>query len=356
MKFVHIADMHFDSSLSSLSEIEGLTEKIRLEQREILKKIINYIKENKIELLFIAGDLYEQKYIKETTIEYINNLFKEIPETKIFIAPGNHDPNIKNSYYQKFNWNENVKIFNSKIEKIKLNNINIYGYGFEDYYCKNSGIEEIKLDEKNKINILITHANLDASKTEDMQYNPIAKNKLEEIGFNYVALGHIHKNNYEKNNKIIYPGSTIGLGFDELGKHGMIVGEIFENKIETEFIPLNNIEFCERKLDITEINSEEELIEKINELNLIENNLYKIILIGKRNFIIDTQKIIKLINKKNILKIKDFTKIKYNLEEISKQQSLKGIFVKKCLEEMQNTENKEIIENAIEYGLEALEG
>ena len=136
----------------------------------------------------------------------------------------------------------------------------------------------------------------------------------------------------------------------------MIVGEIFENKIETEFIPLNNIEFCERELDITEINSEEELIEKINELNLIENNLYKIILIGKRNFIIDSQKIIKLINKKNILKIKDFTKIKYNLEEISKQQSLKGIFVKKCLEEMQNTENKEIIENAIEYGLEALEG
>ena len=59
---------------------------------------------------------------------------------------------------------------------------------------------------------------------------------------------------------------------------------------------------------------------------------------------------------KNILKIKDFTKIKYNLEEISKQQSLKGIFIKKCLEEMQNTENKEVIENAIEYGLEALEG
>ena len=238
-------------------------------KRPNLQRLLNDIKENKIELLFIAGDLYEQKYIRETTIEYINNLFKEIPETKIFIAPGNHDPNIKNSYYQKFNWNENVKIFNSKIEKIELNNINIYGYGFEDYYCKNSGIEEINLDEKNKINILITHASLDASKTEDMQYNPISKNKLEEIGFNYVALGHIHKNNYEKNNKIIYPGSTIGLGFDELGKHGMIVGEISENKIETEFITLNNIEFCERELDITEINSEEELIEKINELNLI---------------------------------------------------------------------------------------
>ena len=114
MKFVHIADMHFDSSLSSLSEIEGLTEKIRLEQREIFRKIINYIKENKIELLFIAGDLYEQKYIRETTIEYINNLFKEIENTKIFITPGNHDPFLKNSYYNNFNWNNNVYIFNNE--------------------------------------------------------------------------------------------------------------------------------------------------------------------------------------------------------------------------------------------------
>mgnify|MGYP002627816561 FL=1 len=58
-------------------------------------KIINYIKENNIKYFFIAGDLYEHKHIRKSTIEYINDLFKEIENTQIFIAPGNHDPFLK---------------------------------------------------------------------------------------------------------------------------------------------------------------------------------------------------------------------------------------------------------------------
>ena len=76
MKFVHIADMHFDSPFTSLGRIEGLSDIRRLEQRKIFKKIIEYIQENKIECLFISGDLYENDYVKQSTIEYINNLFK----------------------------------------------------------------------------------------------------------------------------------------------------------------------------------------------------------------------------------------------------------------------------------------
>ena len=97
MKFVHIADMHFDTSFSQIndSELGGIR---RLDQRKIFKKIIDYIKENNVEYLFIAGDFYEHKFIKESTIEYINKMFKEIGKTKIFITPGNHDPFIKNSF------------------------------------------------------------------------------------------------------------------------------------------------------------------------------------------------------------------------------------------------------------------
>ena len=63
MKFVHIADMHFDSPFVNLSERELFGDKRRLEQRKILKKIIEYIKEEKIDNLFISGDLYEHKYM-----------------------------------------------------------------------------------------------------------------------------------------------------------------------------------------------------------------------------------------------------------------------------------------------------
>ena len=127
MKFVHIADTHFDSPFTNLVRDNSFGEIRRLEQRQVFKKIRNYTKENNIEYFFIAGDLYEQKYIRESTIQYINNLFKEIPNTKIFISPGNHDPYIKNSFYNDFNWNKNVKIFNSKIERCEYENVNIYG-------------------------------------------------------------------------------------------------------------------------------------------------------------------------------------------------------------------------------------
>ena len=101
MKFVHIADMHFDTSFTTLTNKANLGDVRRLDQRLAFNKIIEYIKENEIPYLFISGDFYEHEYIRLSTIEYINNLFTEIPDTQIFISPGNHDPYTKNSYYNQ---------------------------------------------------------------------------------------------------------------------------------------------------------------------------------------------------------------------------------------------------------------
>lgn len=361
MKFVHIADMHFDSPFVNLSDIENLGEKRRLEQRKVFKKIINYIMENDIELLFISGDLYEQKYIKKSTIEYINNLFKEIPNTKIFISPGNHDPFIKNSYYNKYKWSDNVKIFNSKIEKVELENINIYGFGFSDFYCKDCGIDDIVVEDKDKLNILVIHGSLDSGNVEDKEYNPLSKKKLEMKDFDYVALGHIHKSNYNisDNNKIIYPGSTVSLGFDELGKHGMIVGEIKTGNIDLKFVPVDEREFKIFELNVTEFLYKEELIERINELIFEENELIEIYLIGRRNFEINIYELYKLILNEKIIKIKDNTEINFNLNDLKNDFSLKGLFIKEMLEKLDAEDltdrDRRIIEKAIEIGLNALD-
>ena len=44
MKFVHIADMHFDTSFTQLSNSENLGNLRRLEQKKVFKKVIEYIK------------------------------------------------------------------------------------------------------------------------------------------------------------------------------------------------------------------------------------------------------------------------------------------------------------------------
>ena len=337
MNFVHIADVHFDTPFKTISDRAELGKTRRLEQRTAFKNVIDFIKENKVEYLFISGDLYEQEYIRKSTINYINDLFKQIPETKIYIAPGNHDPYIKESYYNTYEWEKNVKIFTSNVEKVENEDVNIYGYGFNNYEMNLNQLKEINIDEKNKINILITHGMVINGNELNGIYNPISKNELKNKGFDYIALGHIHKRDE------FYPGSLISMGFDELGEHGFIYGEIINKKINTKFIRADNREFKEIDFDISNIYSEEELIEKLNLINT-ENNLFKINLIGERNFIINLN--IKLIQK-NIIKIKNNTKLKIEIKE--NNNTLKGIIIKQLNEKIKNNEiNKNNYDEIVE--------
>ena len=88
-------------------------------------------------------------------------------------------------------------------------------------------------------------------------------------------------------------------------------------------------------------------------LRNISNNLYvKIILIGEKKFEIQLNDVMKNLLEPNIIKIKDKTRFAVDLDGISKQNSLKGIFVKSLLQKLEEeSENREKIEKAIEIGL-----
>lgn len=99
----------------------------------------------------------------------------------------------------------------------------------------------------------------------------------------------------------------------------------------------------------------EDLIEKLNELKLEDNKLYEIELVGNRNFEINIREIFKLITNNNILKIKDNTKLKYNLEEIKNEKTLRGLFVKEMIKKQEeNIYSEDEINKAIEIGLNSL--
>ena len=158
----------------------------------------------------------------------------------------------------------------------------------------------------------------------------------------------------EENQRIVYPGSTISMGFDELGKHGFIVGELTKEKLEIAFIPVDNKEFVELEMDITQINDLEELIEKLNELLLDENKFYKIILVGKRKFEIDILELMKFIERENIIKIKNKTQPDYEIEKMINETTLKGIFIKQLLEEKEKYTEEEI-NKILEIGLSIMD-
>ncbi len=322
MNFVSVADVHFDIPFRRISDRAGLGRERRLDQRKAFKKVIDYIKENNVEYLFIAGDLYEQDYVQEATIAYINDLFKTIENTKIYIVPGNHDPRIKNSYYETFKFNDNVKIFTDRLEIVENDDCDIYGYGFNNFEMSQNKLDDLQIKNKNKINVFLSHGDI----YNKSVYNPMNLNLLEEK-FDVINLGHIHKRDK------YYSGSLISLGFDELGEHGFIYGEADENKkITKHFIKADDKEFIRENFDITNILSNEELIEKLNAIET-RNDLYEIILIGERSFKIEID--LNLVQK-SIIKIKDETKLKE--EENINENSLYGIFVKNLKRKLENEE------------------
>lgn len=357
MKFLHMADMHFDAPFTVLNKKGNFGMLRRLDQREVFQKIIQYIQNNQIEYFFICGDFYEHETIQKSTIEFINNLFQTIPTTKIFITPGNHDPYIKNSMYQTFPWNENVKIFSSKLEIVETKEANIYGVGFDNFSCDTLGIQNIQIQNPNKINILMTHGTIDGSSQTELPYNVMKKSKLKTLGFDYIALGHIHKPDYqtEENQNIVYPGATISHGFDELGKHGVIVGNVEKNELQIQFVPMDNKEFQELEISVDAIFDIEALAQKLNSLSLSPHIFYKIILTGNRKFEISISTLQKLIQKEAILKIKDKTKLNIDKNVLANENTLKGIFAKEILQEMQQQNyTKEQLEKAFEIGLSIL--
>ncbi len=357
MKFVHVADLHFDSPFTGLTKIQNGSDTRRLEQRNVFKKVIDYCKEKNIDYLWIAGDLYEHEYVRKSTIEYIHHLFEQIKDTKIFIAPGNHDPYIKGSYYETFGWSENVHICKNELECIEDADCNIYMTAFLDFYQNTSAIENIQIKQPHKKNILVTHCDLNGGKDENgFSYHPIPEAKINALGFDYVAMGHIHKTNFSPNQKIMYPGSTISFGFDEIGAHGMVVGEINEQGLHTEFVKLDERTFEKYEFSVDNIASQEDLIEAIANLQFDKKELVEIVLIGNRQFLIRPREILKLVETPNILKIKDNTQIGYDIEKIAKENNLRGIFIRQIIQQYQQGKyTEQQIKKAIEIGLNVME-
>lgn len=94
------------------------------------------------------------------------------------------------------------------------------------------------------------------------------------------------------------------------------------------------------------------MIEKINEISVSSNLYAKVILIGEKEFEVSLNEVMKNLVSPNIIKVKDKTRFSVDLEGLSKQNSLKGIFVKTLLKKLEEEpENREKIEKAIEIGL-----
>lgn len=363
IKVLHCADLHFDTPFKELSK--EVSDASKNELLEVFKNIIDLAIDENIEVLLIAGDVFDNLTVNKNTLFFISDQIRRINNIKVFISPGNHDPYNEKSFYNIINWPENVYIFNGDMEfkEVKELNLIVWGAGFRSNYENETLLRGINVDN-DKINIMILHGEI-ASTSSKNEYNPIYINDIYNSNIDYIALGHRHKFSGILNEGMTtyaYSGCPQGRGFDEEGEKGVVIGEVYRGGTNLRFFPVCKRKYVTKEINITGTNNYDEVIFKIlSDLSdeEINKNFYKIILKGelkehfnlKENLLID-----KLKNKFYYIKIINDTSIEVDLEELSKDYSIKGKFIAKILEKLKyaSDDDKEILKLALKIGIKCL--
>ncbi|MFR2298991.1 MAG: metallophosphoesterase family protein [Clostridium paraputrificum] len=364
IKIVHTGDLHFDTPFKDVGESQSRINKEEL--KEVFRNIIHFCKEKAVDILLLTGDIFDNFTLNRETLYFIEQSLKEILEVKVFISPGNHDPYGNKSFYKLINWPSNVYIFKGDLEKVYLENldINVWGYGFREKYIRESALKNFS-EPSDKINLMVLHGEISSS-NKGNEYNPITFDDIRHSGMDYIALGHRH--NFSGINKegqtfYAYSGCPQGRGFDELGDKGIIYGYVSKGTVDLEFVKTSKRNYIEEHIDISDSFGYEEvkksIIDSINESDR-KHNLYKIVLEGEisPDFSIDEE----LLRERLGLdfyycKIVDKTRVKYNIEEITKGYSVKSLFVKKIMnliDSAETEEDKEVLMMALKVGLSSL--
>lgn len=363
VKVLHCADLHFDTPFKELSKEISDTSKNEL--LEVFKNIIDLAIDENIEVLLIAGDVFDNLTVNKNTLFFISDQIRRIKNIKVFISPGNHDPYNEKSFYSMINWPENVYIFKGDMEfkEVKELNLIVWGAGFRKNYENETLLRGINVDN-DKINIMLLHGEI-ASTNSKNEYNPIYINDIYKSNIDYIALGHKHKFSgilKEGITTYAYSGCPQGRGFDEEGEKGVIIGEVYKSGTNLEFFPVYKRKYVTKEIDITGTNNYDEVVFKVlSDLSdeEIYKNFYKIILKGelKEHFKLRENLLIeKLKNKFYYIKIINQTSIEVNLEELSRDYSIKGKFISKILEKLKDAsdDDKEILKLALKIGIQCL--
>ena len=260
MKFAHISDLHLGKRIHQFSMME--------EQRYILDKMIEIAKAEKIDGIFIAGDVYDKIYPSAEAValfdRFLVRLAKE--EIKVFVISGNHDSPERIAFLGQLTERAGVylsPVYQGKIDAIDMEDefgtVHIYllpfikpvhvRHFFPEENISNYTeamdvvVKNMKLNTKDR-NILVAHQFVTGAKRSDSE--EISVGGLDNVDvtvfreFDYVALGHIHRPQHMGDKKVRYCGTPLKYSFSECqDKKTMTILELKEKgNLAIKEIPL----------------------------------------------------------------------------------------------------------------------
>ena len=230
MKFIHAADLHVDSPLRGLERYEGAPhEQLRGATREAFERLVDAAIENEVDFVIIAGDLFDGKWRDMSTGLWTAGQLRRLAdeEIKVFLLRGNHDA--ASQVRKAVSWPENVHEFSTiRPETIVDESLGValHGQGFARQAVTDDLAAEYPDRVKGLFNIGVLHTSLTGDPNHDT-YAATSQDVLVAKGYDYWALGHIHKREILRDDPVIaFSGNTQGRHVNEAGPKGCLLVEV----------------------------------------------------------------------------------------------------------------------------------
>jgi exonuclease SbcD len=267
-RFVHAADIHLDSPLKSLALRDPeLAELIGNATRRAFAAIVDLCLAEQVDALLLAGDLYDGDQTSMKTARFLAEQLRPLHEAniKVFIIRGNHDALSKIT--KELTFPDSVTLFGGRARAISLERgdtdfpVTIHGLSFAQPHAPDSLLDRFRPPTPGAINIGLMHTSLVGAPGHD-NYAPCSIADLTASGFDYWALGHIHKRSVvEGGCTIVMPGMPQGRDIGESGAKSVTLVTITDNRsiqIEERFTGVAQFESV--PVDLTGIESWEDMI------------------------------------------------------------------------------------------------
>jgi exonuclease SbcD len=260
IKILHTADVHLDSPLRSLALRDPeLRDRVRTSSRAALTRIVDTALAEEVAALLIAGDLFDGAERSARTAAFLTLQLERLRERGIqaFYIKGNHDA--ENPLTGELTLPDNVHVFDGRGGKVQLaEDVWIHGVSFANRHAPESLLPKFPAPVEGAVNIAMLHTSLSGAEGHD-PYAPCTVGELTAAGFDYWALGHVHRRQVHSESPwIVMPGTPQGRDMGEPGPKSATLLTI-DNAIEIEEVPTSTVEFLHIQVDVADTDSDDAL-------------------------------------------------------------------------------------------------
>lgn len=353
MRFLHTGDLHLGRVFSEARYGRAFAQQRRRELLDTFSRIIDYANEHQVDLILCCGDFLNSDQLCVEELRNINAMIERLKRAVVFAISGNHDPQIENSAYQKISWSRRLYLAPPGISRMMLEPLGA------SITCHSWDKKEMtepfsvpKADaHSNLYQILMLHAD---ALSEESRYLPVDKDALIQVGFDYVALGHIHAP-IELAPNVRYAGSPEPLDFGEEGSHGFWLVDTDAANQQVQFVPFARRNYRTLTVQTAAQDAELAIAERIAAKLPCQDDIYTVGLYGTHPSCAgwDLSRIREeLLGQGYLCRLDDQTTPDYDLEQLGRENQ--GNLIGDFIASFQGETMDAVHRRALEYGLEAL--